>query len=185
MVFTFKIRLQEISKPPVWRRVQVPAQFTFERMHRVIQAAFGWSDYHLYSFSPRGYKSDFQIMPPGDESFFATIDPEKHKLAEFFKEEKQTFYYEYDFGDSWMHHMTLEKITPDKASRALCTAGKGKCPPEDCGGPWGYASFLEAVSDPKHPEYESLRRWADLEPGDRWNPAEFELEWTNGQVSSV
>ena len=183
MIFTFKIRLQEISKPPVWRRLQVPAQFTFHRMHQVIQAAFGWDDYHLYSFSPGGYLSDYQIAIPGDILDLPTVDPRSKKLSAIFGQEGETFIYEYDFGDSWMHHMTLEKLSPEKATRAQCVGGKGKCPPEDCGGPWGYADIKAELATGKPSK--GLRDWLGLKRGETWDPSEFDLDRTNARVKSI
>lgn len=32
----------------------------------------------------------------------------------------------------------------------------GACPPEDCGGPWGYGNLLAALSDPTHEDHDDL-----------------------------
>jgi hypothetical protein len=82
------------------------------------------------------------------------------------------------------HKITLEKITPEKVIKPSCIGGKGKCPPEDCGGIWGYPDFLGAVSNPKNPEYEEMRAWVGLEEGEEWDVNEFDLEEANERVMS-
>ena len=189
MAFQFKIQLKNISKPPVWRRVLVPENFTFHHLHKVIQAAFGWYNCHLYEFSPQGIGSYPYIGIPSEFQWDEEPDMNstKTKLTKIFKSEKQTFVYTYDFGDDWKHKITLELITDDKLSKkATCIGGKGACPPEDCGGTWGYESFLETISDPNHNEYHAMREWAGLVEGQTWNDfAGFNLEKTNLLLSYV
>lgn len=172
MVYIFKIQIKNIKKPPVWRRVAVPATYSFSKFHEVIQDAFGWENRHLYQFSPKGYGSEPVIGVPGDSDFdfFDTSieDSSKIKLKAVFKEKGEKFVYIYDFGDDWEHTILLEDILETKALKAELLMGKGMCPPEDVGGPWGYAHFLEAIANPNHEEYESLREWMDLEEGDEW-----------------
>ncbi|MEM1219624.1 MAG: plasmid pRiA4b ORF-3 family protein, partial [Bacteroidota bacterium] len=40
-----------------------------------------------------------------------------------------------------------------------CIKGKRACPPEDCGGIWGYMEMIEIMKNPKHPEYEDTLEW--------------------------
>jgi len=91
--------------------------------------------------------------------------------------EKDSMNYEYDFGDGWSHKITLEKILPFEVSSRLvkCITGRRACPPEDCGGIWGYASLLEAVDDPNHPEHEEIVEWLD----EGFDPAHFSLSDVN------
>ena len=91
------------------------------------------------------------------------------------------FHYEYDFGDSWEHKILLEKIFPfdNKMALPVCIKGKRACPPEDCGGIWGYEEFLKTISDPKHPEYEDMLEWL----GGEFDPEEFDLEGINGDLA--
>jgi len=188
MAFQFKIQLKNTSTSPVWRRVLVPENFTFDRLHQVIQAAFGWEDYHLYQFSPRGWGSYPLITIPSEyDSEKPDMDASKTKLNKVFTTEKQTYVYIYDFGDDWQHKITLEKIIDDKSlKKASCIGGKGACPPEDCGGPWGYEEFLQTISDPNHPDYEDMREWASLGEGETWEEvAGFHLEEANEAVQDV
>ena len=185
MTFQFKIQLKNITHPPVWRRVSVPAQFSFYKFHLVIQAAFGWDNYHLFQFSPSGYGSYPTITIPSAEYDDDITDAEKTKLSKVFTKEKQTFTYIYDFGDDWSHKITLEKIISDKTLNAHCTAGKGTCPPEDCGGPWGYANLIEVLKDPANPEHNDMKEWLGLEDDEEWDVNGFDLEETSAIVRSI
>ncbi|WP_253916391.1 plasmid pRiA4b ORF-3 family protein [Lentimicrobium sp. S6] len=181
--FQFKIQIKGITKPPVWRRIKIPSYYTFEDMHDIIQSAFAWESYHLYSFSPTGYGSYpvIQEIKEGieDFSFFGFDDPidaEETILAEIFVEEGQKYTYIYDFGDDWIHKITLEKIIEEASEKPVCLAGKGKCPPEDCGGIWGYEQLKETLSDKSHPEYEEYKEWLGLEDNEEWDAKEFNLK---------
>ncbi len=183
MAFEFKIQLQGISKPPVYRKLKVPENMTFDRFHSAIQNTFGWHNAHLYEFSESGYSSLFKIEIPSPENEGDSFDSRKVKLKEIFKQEKQRFTYIYDFGDDWTHKIILEKITPEKITRPYCIGGKGKCPPEDCGGIHGYQRFLEIVNNPKDPEYEEMREWVWLPEGKAWDVNEFDLEKANERAA--
>ena len=192
MAFQFKIQIKDIVNPPVWRRVLVPEQFTFLRMHQLIQAAFGWEDYHLFQFSPKGYGSEPDIsMPSEDDDVFGfgrfeKLDAAKIKLQDMFKTEKQKFVYIYDFGDDWKHLITLEKITDEKILRAALLDGKGCCPPEDCGGPWGYENLKEVMDNPKHPEYKEMKNWLNQVMAiKKFDAGYFNLEETKKLVVKV
>ncbi|MEO6949340.1 MAG: plasmid pRiA4b ORF-3 family protein [Ginsengibacter sp.] len=179
MAFEFRIQMKGISRPPVWRQLKIPDNCTFHQFHLAIQISFGWYNSHLYLFSKRGFGSDFSIQIPYGESEFNEVDSRKTKLKSIFKKVGDQFLYIYDFGDSWTHHIILDKITTEKILKPICINGKGKCPPEDCGGVDGYQDFLEAVQNPDNPEYEETRVWIGLENDEEWNPAEFDLEEVN------
>ncbi len=181
MPFQFKIQLKNITKPPVWRRLLVPETFTFHQFHLLIQAAFGWENAHMFRFSLLGYRSDFFITEKEmyDPDFYEedeVIDSKEIKLSEIFNTEGQKFNYLYDFGDDWFHVITLEKITEEKLLYADCLAGKGTCPPEDCGGPWGYANLREALADPKHPEHKEFKEWLGLKKDETWDANFFSIK---------
>ena len=195
MTYQFKIQLKNISKPPVWRKVVVSSETTFSMFHTIIQVAMGWYDIHLYSFSPTGYGSTPWIE--GDDDFAALgIDDEETtpatdmKLSDIFETKGQTFTYIYDFGDDWEHKITLEEIDKTNISTIpKLIDGKGACPPEDCGGAWGYENLKEVLADKKHPEHKDIKEWLygpddfDEEDDDMfeeeepvWNPHEYNLE---------
>lgn len=174
-VYQFKIMLKG-TKPPVWRRIQVPETYTFWDLHVAIQDAMGWLDYHLHAFelvNPfTGIKTEIG-MP--DEEFGREILPEwKQKIADWFSTENRSADYRYDFGDNWEHIVKLEKILPrNKNVRyPTCIDGKRTCPPEDCGGVWGYEDFLEAMKNPNHERHEELLEWI----GGEFDPEHFDVE---------
>jgi len=185
MIHQFKIQIKEIKKPPIWRRVLVPDSFTFHQFHQIIQAAFGWEDAHLYLFSPQGYSSRFTISIPSKYDDLLVKDSRLLKLQDIFHTENQTYTYIYDFGDDWTHKIALEAILSGSSKEASCIAGKGACPPEDCGGAWGYENLKTILKDPKHPEYSVLREWLWLEPDEKWDTARFELEDAQERVAQI
>lgn len=184
MLLHFKIQLKGVTKPPVWRGVVVPAEFTFQQLHLVIQVAFGWENAHLFSFSPQGYGS-YPVISVPDDWEEPDMVAENIKLKSIFKEVGQTFTYIYDFGDDWIHKMTLENIISEVSSKASCLAGKGKCPPEDCGGPVGYGYLKDVLKNPNHEEYEDMREWLCLEDDEEWNANEFDLAEADREVKRV
>jgi Plasmid pRiA4b ORF-3-like protein len=141
-ILQLKITLKGISKPPVWRRVQVRADTTFAMLHQIIQAAFGWTDTHLHSFEYDGE----QIGVPDPEWDNDCADEAETTLDEVLLGPKDRVRYTYDFGDCWEHDIMLEKVMePDAGDgRPVLLTGKGAGPPEDCGGPWGYAELKDA-----------------------------------------
>lgn len=186
MLFQFRIRIENIGDPPVWRKVIVPAQFSFLRFHKVIQASFGWENYHLFQFSPKGYGSFPSIGIPDPDGFDdSTNDCKKIKIAEIFNKPGQKYTYIYDFGDDWEHKITLEKITDEKSLIADCIDGDGACPPEDCGGPWGYENLKIIMGDPKNPEHNRMREWLGLNKKGKWDAQTFNLRKTSEAVRRV
>jgi hypothetical protein len=141
-ILQLKITLKGISKPPVWRRVQVRADTTFAMLHQIIQAAFDWTDTHLHSFEYEGE----QIGVPDPEWDNDCADEAETTLDEVLLGPKDRVRYTYDFGDNWEHDIVLEKVMePDAGDgRPVLLTGKGARPPEDCGGPWGYAELNDA-----------------------------------------
>ena len=185
MLLTLRIQLANIKNPPVWRKITVPAQFSFQKLHLIIQAAFGWENYHLHQFSEKGYGSDVIISEPSSEDWQEVTDSRKVKVGDVLTTVKQKYKYIYDFGDDWLHDITVEKIEDTKATKADCLAGKGACPPEDCGGPWGYEALKEKLANPKDPEYEEMKEWLGMEEDEQWDPNYFDLELAKEMVRSV
>ncbi len=177
MAFIFKIQIKDITHPPVWRRIIIPEHFSFLQFHEVIQAAFGWQDYHLFQFCDKEYNSTLTIgIPDPDFDEFNTQDSETIYVNELFSLAGQKLNYIYDFGDSWVHQLKLEKITDDKLLKADVLNGKGACPPEDCGGVHGYMQLKELMLNPKDPEYKSTRAWLGLKKNETWDADLFDLE---------
>lgn len=186
MAYQFKVQLKDIKKPPVWRRLLVPEQLTLDEFHMVIQAAFGWENWHLYQFSQQGWSSNtvYKILDPEDDIQGAE-DSQLVKLSAIFTTPGQTFTYTYDFGDDWTHKITLEEIAEEKMIRSRCIGGRGACPPENCGGPMGYLSILEILTGPKNNEQREFRKWLGLGKGDEWDVNYFDIEVANDEISFI
>ncbi len=182
MAYQFKIQLQGISKPPIWRVLKIPDNFSFHQFHLAIQNAFGWYNCHLYQFSEQGWRSDYSIQMQHEDSEADELDSGKTKIKNYFKETGDKMIYIYDFGDDWKHQVVLENITADKILKPQCINGKGKCPPEDIGGIPGFQRFLKLSKNPKNPEYREMMEWLGLAEGEIWDPNEFDLEEANEMV---
>jgi hypothetical protein len=174
-VYQFKITLKD-TKPPIWRRIQAPETYTFWDLHVAIQDAMGWLDSHLHHFKilnpATGIKEEIGI-PDEDSDWDPPILPGwKQKIADYFSMKNTKSEYVYDYGDNWEHTVKLEKILPRQKGikYPVCMDGKRACPPEDCGGPWGYEEFLAAIANPDHEEHEEWLEWA----GGEFNPEYFD-----------
>ncbi len=167
------------SKPPIWRRVLIKDTITFKDLHHIIQDAMGWYNCHLYEFDLWG----FSIGMPYEGSFDEIEDASKIKIKKHLNSPGMKFTYTYDFGDDWEHLITVEKIEPITKGEQLpvCIKGKGNCPPEDCGGIWGYYELLETIKDKKHPDHEDMLEWL----GGSFDPNEFNIEEINGMLKRL
>lgn len=163
------VALRDIT-PPVWRRLVVAASMPLRELHEVIQTAMGWEGYHLHSFDIDGVLygdvEEFQDVRLGDEN--------THTVGE--AATSGTFAYEYDFGDSWHHDITVEQVTPSIGRpKPRVVDGARACPPEDCGGTWGYGELVEILADPARVEHADRRTWV----GEQWHPDAFDVQETN------
>jgi Plasmid pRiA4b ORF-3-like protein len=153
-VFQLKVTLLD-TKPPIWRRVLVDGASTLDHLHEVIQAAFGWWNYHLHEFEVGRTRYG---VPDPDEDWGEPPRDERRTRLDAIAGEGSSFQYTYDFGDSWDHKITVEKVLPaDVATVPACIDGRRACPPEDCGGTWGYRDLLEILADPAHAEHDQRR----------------------------
>ena len=166
--YRFKIKLNNVTKPPVWRKIEVPSTLTFKKFSDAIQQAMGWWGEHCWQFSKKAYESP-SITIPHDSDWEKPIDARKTKIYSYFTTVGQKMCYTYDFGDDWHHEVLLEEIADGNEEGCFVIAAKGKCPPEDCGGPWGYEHLKEVLADPKHEEYKEMVEWLELENGDEWD----------------
>ncbi|MBU0493925.1 MAG: plasmid pRiA4b ORF-3 family protein [Chloroflexi bacterium] len=179
-IYQLKITLEHI-KPPIWRRLLVRSDATLGDLHRIIQAAFGWMDYHLHQFVIGEFY--YGEPQPDYDDYMEMRDEQELTLRHLTAEEGFRFRYEYDFGDDWQHLILVEKILDPQPGQVypLCVKGHRACPPEDVGGPWGYENFLEAITDPKHEEHEEYLEWI----GDEFDPDEFDLEEINEALHNL
>jgi hypothetical protein len=169
-LYQLRITLQEVQ-PPVWRRIQVK-DCSLARLHRIIQVAVGWEDYHLYSFEIEGTEyGDPELVQPDLEMEDACAT----WLGEIVPEDggRFRFVYNYDFGDNWRHEVLFEGHPPvEKGVRyPLCIEGERACPPEDVGGISGYEGYLAVMADPDDEQHEDYMRWRGP-----FDPEQFDLE---------
>ena len=175
---TYQLRIAlKGTKPPIWRRILVSPSMTLDRLHDVIQAVMGWQDCHLHMFI-KG-RQCYSIPSPWDDDWRAPGTPRdlnerKYRVSQLLKRDKDWITYEYDFGDSWEHRVTLQKIHPHDPAVSLpaCIGGKRRCPPEDSGGLWGYYENLDILKDPDHPEHEHTKEWM----GEGFDPEVFSVQ---------
>lgn len=179
-VYQFKVVLKlEETAPQIWRRLQVPEDYTFWDFHVALQNAMGWTDSHLHQFETVNTKTKKEEIIGIPEEFYGGIVDEQKTLPgwtlylrDYFSEDNRTMLYLYDFGDDWKHRIEYERILFKKTKQKypVCIGGDRACPPEDCGGSFGYERLLEILKNPRDEEYKETRTWA----GRNFNPEKFE-----------
>lgn len=174
--YTLRVQLLEIA-PPIFRRINVPASITLAKLHKVIQIAMGWDNYHIYLFE---IGRDQYGEGCGEWNDFGqrVLNAKRTTLEDVVSRKGMQFLYTYDMGDGWDHQITVEAIRKDPSGEIHCLEGKRSCPPEDCGGSYGYQELLEKLFDPRHPEHKEMRDWA----GD-FAPEDFSLEAVNRRLA--
>ncbi|MBX3567842.1 MAG: plasmid pRiA4b ORF-3 family protein [Rhizobiaceae bacterium] len=154
--FLLNITLREVE-PPVWRQIGVPGDFTLASLHTAIQGVMGWHTAHLHAFEIDGKRYEERQ----DEDFdtgVPSLDEEEYRVEDVLAKGR-SFTYTYDFADDWQHDIIVEDVELVEEADAgdlspRCVDGEGACPPEDCGGPAGYADLLGVLADPNHPEHD-------------------------------
>lgn len=171
-IYALKIQLAGITKPPVWRKVLVVNNCTLADLHNVIQAVMPWDSCHLHAFHLNGrmFTASEYGLSDGEMESAAKVT-----LEQAFASNKKIGY-TYDFGDNWEHIISLEKVLERDPTQKYprMTSGKGACPPEDCGGAWGYENLKEVLANPNHEEYEEMREWLGLDDDEEFDPNYFE-----------
>ena len=176
-IYQFKIILED-SKPVIWRRIQVPENYTFWDLHVAIQDSMGWCDCHLNQFetiSVRPREIQYIGMPSDEFTETEILTEWEEKISDWFSlDKRKAMRYNYDFGDNWDHKITLEKILSkeEKTKYPICIAGARACPPEDSCGINGYYNLLEIINNPQDEEYEEKMEWL----GGGFDPEEFDLK---------
>jgi hypothetical protein len=178
MMYQIKVSLNGV-RPPIWRRLLVPGSLSLKDLHDVLQVAVGWTDSHLHQFVARGTL----YGRPDPEFGRGSVNEKGVRLDGVLKAEKDAMIYEYDFGDGWQHKVVLEKILGSAVDGGApsCTAGARACPPEDCGGVWGYANLLKIISDSSHSEHEEMLEWL----GDQFEPERFDIAGINSKLARM
>ena len=158
-------------KPIVWRQVRVPLDFSLAELHDVVQIAMGWMNGHLHQF----WQGDQCIGMLDEDAPDDMVDEYEVSVGEIFAKKNIKLKYEYDFGDGWEHVITSQELIHSEDNRPSILAGKSACPPEDCGGPYGYEHLREVIADPNHDEHEEMIEWL----GGSFDPARFDIEEAN------
>ncbi len=176
-VYQIKVTLND-TRPPIWRRIQVPADTTLRKLHDILQIVMGWTDSHLHQFVIGGANYGATEYDEGGE--LELLPEQRYRLGELVPKPGTRFQYEYDFGDGWEHSLLVEKIQPPEPGMRypLCQAGKRACPPEDVGGVWGYQDFLKAIRNPRHPEHDEYTAWI----GGDFDPEAFDPDDINARL---
>lgn len=183
-IYQIKVTLKGI-RPPIWRRILVASNITLDDFHEIVQATMGWMGGHLHLFTASDEQYSHAPFYDSDPSFLDELgakDSSRVRLNRLVTGEGYKMLYEYDFGDGWEHEILIEKILPmiPNAKLPICIKGKRACPPEDIGGIWGYAEFLEAIKDPDHPEHETHTEWIGYD----FNPDHFDKDAVNTILES-
>jgi hypothetical protein len=195
-VLTYRVRVDlDETKPPVWRRLELASDLYLDEIHEIIQAAFGWTDSHLHRFGsgPDYYSPDteYYLCPFETDEGEVGIPEHEVRLDEVLSGVGSRLFYEYDFGDDWMHLIKLEAIRPrdESAPRAACTAGRRPGPPEDCGGVYGY-ELIAAATDPDNADHAAAVAEFEGLYGPQISPGAFEivpfdLDEVNGALDAL
>jgi hypothetical protein len=176
-VFQLRLTLEDVT-PTVWRRLLVPGSVRLDKLHLIFQAAMGWDGYHLHCFEigEARFGMHFDDFPEDE------LDEKDTTVLSAIGSARR-FFYEYDFGDGWRHEVVVESLS--RLERGLkfgvCLDGQNACPPEDVGGPSGYADFLEVIADPTHDEHEHMRGWI----GGPFDATEFDLAIANVRLQAA
>jgi Plasmid pRiA4b ORF-3-like protein len=141
-----RVALRDIE-PEIWRLLDIAPDTTLDRLHELLQTAMGWEDAHLHMFEvgDTRYGIPDEVIEHDEQGVRVTALPQK-------------FVYSYDFGDGWEHDLEVIGLVEAEAVPGVVDGARA-CPPEDCGGPFGYGDFLDALDDERHPRHAELLEW--------------------------
>jgi hypothetical protein len=177
-VFILRATLRRIE-PRIWRTVQVPALYSLADLHQVLQVTFGWKESHLHDFDV----GDVRFGMADVEDELLAVDERFAPLGAI-AAEGTAFVYRYDYGDDWKHDVFVERVIDARSTwdvEISCLGGARACPPEDCGGPPGYARMLEILADPRHEEHREIRTWV----GKKYESEFFDITAVNRKLSAL
>ena len=191
--YHLRIKLND-APVPVWREVEVPSNISLEFLAFVIMDAMGWENEHLHQFMTKDtiYKNEVCIRQDRKmfgmfEGRFTTLASDDYPISVLFKQKGDRIKFEYDFGDSWNHDIWLKGIREYQSDEMPCIKilkGKGACPPEDCGGVWGYADLLELKKKKrKSAEDKERLEWYGIYRN--YDPEEFDKEWAETNLRNL
>ena len=176
-LYQLKIQIN-LEDHDIWRRVLVPATYSFRHLHKIIQTVFDWQNYHLHEFVvERAENKPIKILMDDDPETLEYLNIDEFDvrqerfvaLEDIFQEYNEVMY-EYDFGDAWEHTITLEKVVKSKTFQAIYIDGNGERPPEDVGGTWGFEEYLKIMDNEKHPRHQDMKAWAESQKERKLSP---------------
>ena len=175
-IYQIQIALADF-RPKIWRRILVQSDLPLSDFHLTIQIAMGWENAHLHQFIKNKTFYTERMEDDWTWNDLKNVDYKNLKISDLLIKVKDKIDYEYDFGDSWHHDIILEKILPQdsKSKYPTCIDGQFACPPEDCGGIWGYKNLLEILNNPKHEEHDEYLEWI----GGEFDPEAFDKDSIN------
>ena len=165
MALRLKIQIEELRDPEVWRQLVVPETYTFHKLHKVIQVAFGWSGFREYEYPEK-------------------VSSTKLPLNDVFQKRGSILQYIYDLSDQWVHRIKFEEWVEENPPKPYCLNGEGACPPENCGGIWMYKKFKKMwEKDPHSEEILDLQKSLKIQIPDGWTPSAFDLNEINRRLN--
>jgi hypothetical protein len=174
--YQLHVQLAHIT-PPIWRRLVIPDATPLPLLHRILQTAFGWEDRHLHEF----HVSQARFGVPDPEAAPPAINEEAVHLNQLLAHPGDRCTYEYDFGDAWEHQILLEDMWGAREQRPpRCTDGGRAGPPEDCGGPPGYAQLIATLADPAEEVSRQVCRLAR-----HFSPEQCDLDAINRRLARL
>jgi hypothetical protein len=178
-----RIELCDIE-PLIWRRIVVPAAWPMSTLHNYVQWVMGWQDTHAHEFrvlekviAPNWWIKEISL----DRNTSDARDERRVRVGTVVSEAaaRDEFEYVYDMGDDWRHRLVVEATTSAPTRKfdrlSVCTAGENACPPDDVGGPHGYARFLAALADAEDEDHSTMLIWI----GGVFDPRGFDLNRVN------
>ncbi|MFT4124940.1 MAG: plasmid pRiA4b ORF-3 family protein [Gordonia sp. (in: high G+C Gram-positive bacteria)] len=181
--YLLRISLREIA-PEIWRRFRVPATVTLDELHEIVQAVMGWENRHLHAWTVTvdaagrpliSYKPEYAFADWGTDE--QERDEQGVPMTAVLRTVGDSVLYVYDFGDHWEHDLVIEEVVAD-THEVACLDGARACPPEDCGGPGGYAQLLAVRADPGHPD----RDWLG-DAAAAFEPEHFDATEVNDRIA--
>lgn len=182
-------------EPEVWRQIEVDAETRLDEFHRILQVSIGWQETHLHAFSERepgprrpgeDGRSRRWLPPFSIDEGLEGLPETPVGLGEVLTHTSGPLFYEYDFGDGWVHRIEFIEYLPGEpdGARARVTGGARACPPEDCGGTWGYAELLEKLAHPMPEVRLPAESWASgiKGPWRSFDPDRFEPEAASSEL---
>ena len=188
----YHLRIKLNNAPvPIWREIEVPSNISLEFLAFVAMETMGWENEHLHQFKKKNiiYKNRACLKYEPEmfdflESQIRTVAADNYPISDIFKEKGDRIEFEYDFGDCWRHDIWLKGISeyqPDESKTLKLLKGKGMCPPEDCGGIYGYAYLLEILNKKRKSADDKDRlEWFGIEKG--YDPNEFDFDQTKDNL---